>query len=406
MANTFSNTQLVTFKSLRGFRNRFKFVKNIDQSYSSQFGVAGAKVGSQISVRKKQRFAVSSGSAAQIQGLTDATTPITMTIRSHVAYQIDSTERYLSADDLMNRYGNEAVVAMSNAVENNALAFGCVVSPNWAGTLGTAPTDNSGILDLGVTLDNYSAPDDLDRNLIVTPNQMKKAIMNDQQLFNHQGELGKQFKKGVVGEAHGFDWFKSQNVPIFTSGVRAAATPLINGASQTGTTINIKGMGAAGIIKMGEKLRITGVNNVNMQSRQDNGSPFSATVMANATADGSGLITGLQIYPGITPTGTLQNVTGSPADNAPITLWAPTATVGATGLAWTKEAFAIVFGKLGLPKGDMVEGFSEQDPETGAWMRYVMFWDGINDVWIIRWDILYGYAALIPEWSSVYATAA
>jgi hypothetical protein len=75
-----------------------------------------------------------------------------------------------------------------------------------------------------------------------------------------------------------------------------------------------------------------------------------------------------------------------------------------TGLAFHEKAYAVVYGKLDVPDKGVIEAFGDTDPETGAYMRYMQYLDGDNDQWKVRWDILFGYGALYPEWACVVSS--
>jgi hypothetical protein len=407
MPNTWSNTSVVLWKTLARWKNNLKFARNVDHSYSDEFGkTVGShnKAGQTINVPKPQRFTVTAAQAANFQNIVNLTTPLTMSIQANVAYQISSAERFLNADRIYEKYGKPAADALSNYVDFSAFSYAVQVCPNFVGTPGTAPTDNGIFLDAGVQMDNFDAPMNVeDRMLIVSPQQMRKAVTNDQTLFHAGQEIAKQYRTGTVGEAHGFQWFKSQNTPTGTTAT-FAGTPTVSGASQTGTTLITTGW-TSGSLAAGDKFTIggpppaAGVYTVNAQSRANIGVLQQFTVTAT-TALTSGPIN-VPIYPAINPTGQYQNVSNSPAAGAAINMWSATAKQYVAGLAFHEKAFAVVYGKLDTPDKGVIEAYSDNDPETGCNMRYMMYLDGDNDQWKVRWDILFGFGGLYPEWASV-----
>lgn len=407
MANQYSNTQLVLWKTLARWKNNLKFARNVDRSYSDEFGRtqgSANKPGGTISIPKPQRFQVNVGQSAVFQGIQNLTTPLSMTIQANVSYQLSSAERLLNADRMYEKFGKPAADALSNYVDYTAFSYAVNVCPNYVGTPGTAFTDNGLFLDAGVTMDAYDTPMTDDRMVIVSPRQMRKAVTNDQALFHAGQEIEKQYRKGTVGEAHGLQWFKSQNTPIPTISTYSGS-PVVNGAGQTGYSLITKSWTAGTSLKGGDKILVANVGSVNALSRNANGIPQAFTIQNNVSDDGAGNII-IPIYPGISPTGNYQNVTASPANNAAITVWGPSGTQYTAGLAFHEKAFAVVYGKLDVPEKGVVEAFSDTDPETGADMRYMMYIDGDNDQWKVRWDILFGMGALYPEWGTVIASSA
>jgi hypothetical protein len=402
LANTFSNSQIVSFKSLDRWKNTAGFARKFDSSYSKEFGKPGSKIGSTYYKRKPIYFSTVSGLQLNTQAITELTMPITLALNTQVSYQLDDNEVYLKADDMMDRYGNAAIDALSAYVDVQSAIFAALATPNWVGTLGTAPTTNDLWLSAGTILDNYNAPDRGDRSLVVTPATMQKAVTIDQTLFNNQNVVGEEFKRGERrDDVHGFNWLKSQNVPVFQTGAYGGS-PVINGANQTGTSLVVAGASAASAYKQGDKFQIAGVNAVNMQGKQDMGVLKQFTITSAVTASGGGDVT-LNISPGIVTTGPYQNVLNAPANGAAITMWAPGSTKGNLNVGFTSDAFALVFGKLAVPKGNIIEGASETDPDTGISIRYTMSWDFNTSSNIVRWDVLWSPNSLYQEHAVVVA---
>lgn len=410
MPNTFVNTQVVLWKTLARWKNNLKFARNVDHSYSDEFGaVVGShnKAGQTIQVPKPQRFTVSATQAAVFQGITNLTTPLTMSIQANVAYQLSSVERYLNADHLYEKFGKPAADALSNYVDYQAFQFAVNTCPNFVGTPGTAPTDNGVYIDAGVVLDNNDCPmNTTDRMVIVSPQMMANAVKKDQTLFHAGQEIEMQYRTGTVGEAHGFQWFKSQNTPTSTAPTYAGA-PVVSGGGQSGSTLATSGW-TSGSLPAGTRFTIgsgaTAVNTVNAQSRQSIGA-LQSFVVTTTTALTSGTIN-IPVYPAMTSTGQYQNISQAPPAGATINVWvASGGTAPITqGLAFHEKSYAVVYGKLDVPDKGVIEAFGDTDPETGAYMRYMQYLDGDNDQWKVRWDILFGYGALYPEWACVVAS--
>jgi hypothetical protein len=410
MPNTFVNTQVVLWKTLARWKNNLKFARNVDHSYSDEFGaIVGShnKAGQTVQIPKPQRFTVSASQAAVFQGITNLVTPLTMSIQANVAYQLSSAERFLNADHMYEKYGKPAADALSNYVDYQAFSFAVNTCPNSVGTPGTAPTDNGVYIDAGVMLDNFDCPmNTQDRMVIVSPAMMANAVKKDQALFHAGQEIEMQYRTGSIGEAHGLQWFKSQNTPTTTAPTYAGA-PVVSGASQTGSTLVTSGW-TSGSLPAGTRFTIgsgaTAVNTVNAQSRQSIGA-LQSFVVTTTTALTSGNIS-IPVYPAMTSTGQYQNISQAPPAGAVLNVWVASGGTApiTTGLAFHEKAYAVVYGKLDVPDKGVIEAFGDTDPETGAYMRYMQYLDGDNDQWKVRWDILFGYGALYPEWACVVSS--
>ena len=100
--------------------------------------------------------------------------------------------------------------------------------------------------------------------------------------FNPSGKLSEQWSTGQVSNALGYQWYVDENLPTQTIGALGGRR-VIEGANQTGTTINLKGWtpSVTGVLNVGDVISYSGVFNVNPQSRLSTGQPFQQVVQAS-----------------------------------------------------------------------------------------------------------------------------
>ena len=135
---------------------------------------------------------------------------------------------------------------------------------------------------------------------------------------------------------------------------------------------------------------ITGVYRVHPETKVNTG-VLQQFTLTSAYAGGAG---NMAISPAIVTSGPTQNVSASPANNAPIT-FANTASV-ATGLslAYHPDAFTFATADLVMPGGvDM----ASRVVKDGISMRAVRQYSISDDTFPIRIDVLWGCAALRPQ---------
>jgi len=248
----------------------------------------------------------------------------------------------------------------------------------------------------GVKLDDNSTPMDGERSCIVNPLMQATIVDALKGLFQSSTEIKAQYEKGMMGTAAGFDWYMDQNVGVATIGPQGG-TPLVNGASQSGSSLIVDGFTAAAASRLvkGDVFTIAGVFGVNPQNRQSTGALQQFVVTAAVSSDAAGNAT-IPIFPAITLTGAFQTVTALPADNAALTVVGAANTVSPQGMAFHKDAFTFVSADLQLPRGvDMAARVS--DPETGLSVRMVRQYVIATDQFPCRLDILYGWKELYPE---------
>jgi hypothetical protein len=219
-------------------------------------------------------------------------------------------------------------------------------------------------------------------------------------MFHPGGKLTENWERGqFAAEQLGISkWFTDQNTPRFTSGACVAnSTPLINGAGQTGSTINTDGWGLLTSLVTGDVVTFAGVYGVNPLSKASTGRLQQFVLTADIT-DTAGAIA-MTISPPIVTSGPLQNVTNSPADNAVITYWnlvagaTVAATVGPQNLVFHPEAFASGMADLVMPNGG-ARGTRVQSKQLAVSMRYVEQFQITSDQNLNRLDILFGSAAV------------
>ena len=236
-------------------------------------------------------------------------------------------------------------------------------------------------------------------SVVVTPAMQATLVNAVQGLFQDSGEISKQYKRGVMGTGMGFNWYMDQNIHTHTAGLfTTGSTPLVNGASQTGSSLVTDGWAAStAIFLKGDIITLASVNAVNPQHRQDSGYLRQFVVTDDVSSDGSGDAT-VPISPDINPAATdpFRTVTQSPADDALIT---PNGTESANspqGMAFHRDFATCVMADLPLPGGvDMAARVSHK--KTGMSMRLVRQYDINTDQFPCRLDVLYGWAPLYPE---------
>jgi hypothetical protein len=393
MSNSLLNISMITKESLRVLKNELGFTKGVNRQYDDQFARSGAKIGSVINIRKPTRFTVSTGAALSLQDVADQYSALTLDTQAHVDFSFSSKELTLNIDEFSKRYVKPAVAELANYVDFTGTALYKQVY-NATGTPGTTPNAFSFLTDAATKLSNFGTPVDSDRNMVLNPAASGSLADALKGLFQSQERIKEQYEKGLMGMAAGFNIKMDQNVQQFTNAT-FAGTPLVNGASQTGSTLVSDGWSSgATTLKEGTIFTIANVYAVNPKNRQSTGQLQQFVVTADIS-DTSGAIS-IPISPSITLTGAYQTVNALPADNAAITVLGSTATAYPQNLAYHKDAFVLGCADLDLPGGtDMAARAT--DPDSGLSLRIVRAYDISNDTFPCRIDILYGWKCVYPE---------
>jgi hypothetical protein len=401
MANTLATPTWVTREVARGYINSIKFIANVNRSYDDQYVQSGAKVGYTVNARIPQRFTVTDGQSLQQQNIFDQTVPITLTNQKNVAFAYSSAQATAELDDIRERYVAPAAEALANAAD--VLAYLAVYRDIYSavGTLGTTPTSFLTYLQAGVKLTDLSTPME-GRVAVLDPLAMINLANTSATLFNPSATISENFKSGQfardqlgVGE-----WYQDQNRPAHTSGTFTASTPIINGAGQTGSTININGWASgATTLKRGDIFTIAGCNSVNPLSYTSTGRLQQFTVTAD-TSDSAGTTATLPISPSIITSGQLQTVDSVPVNGNAVTVWSANpsggtlaTTTSPQSLLYHPDAFVFVMADLVQP-GAGARSTTVRSKEYGFAIRMVEQYQIQTDQNPSRLDILIGAATL------------
>lgn len=401
--NTLATISWVTKDIARGFLNNMKFIGagNINRTYDDQYQQTGAKVGRTVNARLPQRFVATDGEALQIQALFDQTIPITLTNQKNVGMSWSSAEETTDLDNIRQRYTNPMGETLANAAD--VLAFQAVYRDIYStvGTPGTTPSATLTYLQAGVKLTDLCTPID-GRRAMLDQLAMATIANTSTALFNPSGTISSNYRTGMfAGNQLGIEeWWQDPNRPVHTTGTFTASTPLVNGASQTGSVLNTDGWASsAATLKKGDSFTIAGVNSVNPLSYQSTGRLQQFIATADTTSSGVNMAT-LPISPAIITSGALQTVDASPADNAVITVWAANpaggtlaTTTSPVSLVYHPDAFAFVMADLIKPSAG-AESYTVRSKSLGINVRVVEQYQIATDQNPSRADILIGAATI------------
>lgn len=394
MANSLLNIGMITRESMRVLESMLPLTKNVNTQYSDQFARDGAKIGDSVSIRKSPRYVGRDGPNLQVEASTETSTPITLQ-QAGCDIAFSTKDLTLSIDDFKKRFIMPAMATVAGKIELAGMQQYKNVA-NIVGTPGTLPTAAT-LGTANALLDASLAPMDGRRTLILDPFAAANLVQDTKGLFQDSSTIAEQYESGRFARGFGFNAYTGQMIPTHTAGVQGG-TPLVNGASQTGTSLVTDGWTAAAAtrLKAGDTFTIANVFQVNLQSRESTGRLQSFVATSDAASDGSGNLT-VSIYPALIASGQNQTVNSLPADNAAITV-----TSGTTGqaskmnLAFHPDAFTFASVDMALPEGVwMADRIVSK--ASGISMRAVKAYDINTDQAPLRLDVLYGWATTRPE---------
>lgn len=408
MSSTYLTIDLITKEALRRLHNTIKFARTINRQYDPSFAKSGAKIGSSLRVRRPVQFTVTSGKTYVAQDVLETSTTLNVTTQKHVGMKFSSADLALSIDEFSERYIKPPIERLASEIDKDCLVYYYKVYNN-AGTPGTTPATAQVWLDAGAKIDEMCAPREGDRYAALSPLAMARTVNGLSGLFQDASKLSKQYREGMLSsDTLGADFYMSQNIPTHTNGAQAG-TPLVNGSAQVTTgwaasqNLITDGWTASTTIKAGTIFTLPAVKAVNPETKAATGNLMPFTVLADATADGSGNAT-LSVSPAIITSGAYQNCDTAPIDNDALTLLGSASTSYRQSLLYHSDFLTLATADLEIPKG--VDMASRQQLD-GLSLRLIRDYDSVNDDFITRLDVLYGIEALRPEWACrIYGAAA
>ena len=422
MANTLLTPVQITREALRVLHNNLAFIKGVNRQYASEFGKTGAKIGTTVNIRKPNRYFVRKGDAMQTQGTSETYVPLTLATKWGTDISFNSTELTLSLDDFSKRILTPAMARIAAQIDQDCLqaaitgtynnGTGATVScgapiNTVVGTPGTTPGTSGGsatglaqynapivYLNAGMMMDNNACPRDENRRVLLSPAAMAQSVSGLSGLFNDAGTISEQYKKGVLGNALGFEFCMDQNVYTFVSGTATSlgTVALVNGQA----TCSASSVTSGGTVPAGTVFTVAGVYAVNPENQQSTGFLQQFVVTADTTAV-STAIASLPIYPTpvVAGTGIANGTVAQVATGTAVILSSGAASTGyQQSLAYHQDAFTFATADLEIPNG---VDFAARETYDGISMRIIRDYAIGTDEMPCRIDVLGGFANLRPE---------
>ena len=385
--NSLLTPSIIAKETLAILENNLVTAGKVNRQFENQFN----KIGNTITVRLPNKFTVTSGPGLAIQNVTEPSTAITISNQKHVDFQFSTSDLTLVIEEFSDRYLKPAAAKLANQVDYDIITNYQNIY-NLVGTPGTVPNAFSFIAAVGQRMDEQAVPQD-GRVLVLNP-AANWALATALSSGVYVRSVAEPAFKGFLAALANFEIYLDQNIQAQTVGAYAGV-PKVNMAGQTGSSLVTNGWTASitGLLNVGDIFTVSGVYAVNPMTLLSTGALAQFTVTATANSDGGGNAT-LQISPAIVVTGAYQNVSGSPANGATITVSGSASTSYFQNLAFVRDTFGLVMVPMELPQG---VDFAARQSWKGMSIRIIRQYDINNDVLPCRMDILYGTATFYPQ---------
>jgi len=410
MANsvlTVKQAQTIIAKSAAAmFKDKCQFLNTIDIEPDATFkGANGYMAGDTVTINKPARFIMNNTAdiTSAIQDVVEEKTTLALSNQRNVPIALTSAEiaTDLALKDWMSRILEPAMTALANGVEAECLTAAKNAVGNSVGTPGSSLFDTDMMLSARELLGKNLAPQDEKRVALLDSSAMRKAVNARKGLFQSSSEIASQYKNGYVGLADGFTFLENNMLPTHTNGNDVTGVAVRTTVSTQGsTTISVNGLTAStGTVTKGSTFTVAGVYAVHPVTKQAYDYLQQFVVLADVTADASGFAD-LTVYPEMytSAAGGRQNISAFPnSSGGTVTFFGSASTSYSNSMAYHKSAFRLVSAPLVLPNGVHM---ASQERQDGISVRVIQDYAPLTDKMIMRLDLLYGFTAVRPEWST------
>lgn len=398
MSNTFKVVDMVTKEALRIAHEKLSFIGTVDRQYDKSFTYQPNKGahGQTLRIREPNQYKRRQGSRVMdVQDQNESTQTITVATQDGVDMRFNSAELIQSVnsdaafDDLSKNYIEPAVAVMCSGIEADFLAYATKATYQLAGTAGSALTDLAAVGAARAKLNQQLAPKDGNRFIQADSVAMGSMVNGLKGLFQDSEQIKKQYREGMIGRTAMADWYENDRMWTLTNGADVAGE--INAGTLTSgiTSLTVDGFTAAPAV--GAVFTVQDIYDVHPETKAAYSHLKQFTVTSATTTSIS--FSPALIYDTTNPK---QNCSGTPVDNADITFVGSASTSYVQQLMYHKEAFQFI--TADLPLMDDAQKCVRRESD-GLSIRVWMGSDIRNDELLMRLDILYGMAALRPEWA-------
>ena len=378
-------------------KNSVVSMLNTDREVEFERDAGGYMKGETVRVKIPPVPVTYSGSTfaggASAPAMNESSVNLTVDQQLHVPITLTAKEKKLEISDYEDRFIKPAMSSLSSKINQVMLLEMKNRTPNVVGTWGTVPATRTPWRNASSMLDRYIAPDD-GRVAQFSVDASDALAEANATLFHSASEIKGQFSENAVGRFAEMDFYKQLSLASHANG--AGASYLVNGASQTGSTVAV-GTGT-GALTRGTIITLAGSNAVHPVTGLDAGILRQFVV----TADYAGGAGSVAIFPAIIPTtsSVIGTVTASPTTGGAVTVFGTASQTKRQNIVWQKDAFATAF--VPLPVLASCEGYTAT--VKGVSVRVMTFGNGLTDQESTRIDVLFALPAAIRADHAVRVT--
>lgn len=398
MANSLLTIDMITKECLRLAHEKASFLGTINRQFDSSFGASNGKIGDTLRIRLPSQYTRRQGSRTySAQDAVERSTPLVNSTQDGVDMKFNSRELTLDLENFSKQHLEPAMATLVSGIESDVLQGVTKKVWNVAGTAGTPPTDLVAIGQARAKLNQGLAPKDGNRYVQMDSVTMGGMVNGLKGLFQDSQQIKEQYREGMIGRTGMADFYENERVWSMTNiadvtGTTDAAALVTDGGSSVDmhTTVVSPAVGSV--------FTIAGVYACHPETKAAYSHLQQFTILTTSAG------AAVTVAPTIYLTGASKNVSSSTGANLAttdfnskaLTFIGAASTSYVQNLMYHKDAFTFVTAELPIMADSTKCVVQKYDNLS---LRVWQASDITSDELLTRIDILYGYAAIRPEWA-------
>ncbi len=414
MPNTFEYANWLSMTCLELLENKRAVSQFFNTDYSKDFDLKWP-IGDSTRVPYPQRFTVARGLPYQPQGINRLSATIDFLEPFQIGFDWDSAEQALKAPRGREKVRKEilepAMEYARQSIDDTCAQYAYQNAASVVGQLGTDPATYDVFSAAAMQkMDELGAPSE-NRAFVISPKINRALKASSVSYFNPQVDLAKTWRSGIIGEADGFEFYRTMSLYRHTAGTWGGsvtvATTTTDGATSLSLTVT-----NGDTFKKGDKFSVANSLPVNPMTRRTFGTEAKTFTITSVDQTISGTSATITFSPAVYGPGSqYQNVSQHLTSGSALTLWpgtvSPNGKSGTISLALQRNAFALAGVSLEEPKSSSVELISQtKDPDSGLSIRFMRAWDPELSRFINRFDWMIGLGTFYNDACAVAAAGA
>ena len=411
MGNTTLTIDMITKEALRLAHEKATFIGTINRQFDDSFGASSGKIGDTLRIRIPSQYTRRSGSRVMdVQDSIQVSTSLVVATQDGVDMRFNSREMALDLDSFSQLHLEPAMASLISNIDSDVLQ-GCTrATYNWATNLSpltssfmTTMTALSSLTAAGnarTRLNQNLAPKG-DRRIQVDSGQMASIVTGVAAYFNPSNAISEQYREGLVARTAMADYYENERIFPMTTVSSALVTSwrlqsfVSTAGSNSATVSTTQAIPVGAVFSLGNATGM--ISDVHPETKSVFANPKQFTVVSTVFA----ATTTITFSPAIYWTGARQNVggvftaTSLVLSSLTIHQAGTTSATFPTALMYHRDAYTFATAELPLMGGSEKCVRRTYD---GLSLRVWQDPDIRNDELLTRIDILYGYAAIRPEW--------